>query len=84
MQLSQFCIINYLKFSANVTSWNLTLYGTATPPAADMKQETAHQPSIVDIYPQEIDDNSIQDASANSLKFGAEVNNCCFFLNGEF
>jgi furin len=61
------------RLLANVTSWNLTLYGTATPPAADLKQETVHQPSIVDMYPEEIDDNSIHDASANSLQFGAEV-----------
>jgi furin len=40
------------RLLANVTSWNLTLYGTATPPAADLKQETVHQPSIVDMYPE--------------------------------
>ncbi|XP_015840650.2 furin-like protease 1, isoforms 1/1-X/2 isoform X1 [Tribolium castaneum] len=71
---------------ANVTVWDLTLYGTATPPAADLKQETVHQPSIVDIYPEEIDDNSIQDASANSLKFGAEVKkdtSGCLKTNGQ-
>nr|XP_008199422.1 PREDICTED: furin-like protease 1, isoform 1-CRR isoform X4 [Tribolium castaneum] len=74
------------RLLANVTAWDLTLYGTATPPAADLKQETVHQPSIVDIYPEEIDDNSIQDASANSLKFGAEVKkdtSGCLKTNGQ-
>ncbi|XP_973131.3 furin-like protease 1 isoform X5 [Tribolium castaneum] len=74
------------RLLANVTVWDLTLYGTATPPAADLKQETVHQPSIVDIYPEEIDDNSIQDASANSLKFGAEVKkdtSGCLKTNGQ-
>ncbi|XP_063929314.1 furin-like protease 1 isoform X3 [Zophobas morio] len=75
------------RLLANVTAWDLTLYGTATPPAADLKQETVHQPSIVDLYPQEIDDNSIHDASANSLKFGAEVKkdtSGCLKTNGQF
>ncbi|XP_044256588.1 furin-like protease 1 isoform X3 [Tribolium madens] len=74
------------RLLANVTAWDLTLYGTATPPATDLKQETVHQPSIVDVYPQEIDDNSIQDASANSLKFGAEVKkdtSGCLKTNGQ-
>ncbi|RZB66662.1 hypothetical protein BDFB_000259 [Asbolus verrucosus] len=57
------------EFSANVSAWDLTLYGTATPPATDIKQDTTgHHSSIVDIYPEEIDHNSIEDASANSLK----------------
>lgn len=69
--------VSFISFTAEVSAWDLTLYGTATPPAVDIKQETDQAP-IVDIYPEELDHNSIDESSANSWKGGAEVNNISF------
>lgn len=69
---------NNLPFVGEVKAWQLTLYGTATPPAYDLRQ-SGGTTTFSEMYNEEISHNSIDDTSSN-WKGGAEVSSFNYFI----
>lgn len=80
VQFFYMCMYNDLLIIGEVKAWQLTLYGTATPPAYDLRQ-SGGTTTFSEIYNEEISHNSIDDASSN-WQGGAEVSSLidCKFI----